>query len=179
MKGVAGLKRDKTRPSRVRPLPRETRLKVIAKPEENDEILDLCFNHCPGQQLHMTLGMGIRQMHEDGLDFVDRTMIKKLSMEFYWKRKPYNPRDIDVILPNGERHRQLCFETVPWDDINQFQTTRERWYSYNKESPHEAVQNSGSSHRSEWLLFMNSTRAFACAAKVGSPPLLFFAGVAN
>ena len=30
--GVAGLRRDKTRPSRVPPLPRETRLKVIAKP---------------------------------------------------------------------------------------------------------------------------------------------------
>ena len=29
--GVAGLKRDKTRPSRVPPLPMETRLKVIAK----------------------------------------------------------------------------------------------------------------------------------------------------
>ncbi len=29
--GVGGLKRDKTRPSRVPPLPRETRLKVIAK----------------------------------------------------------------------------------------------------------------------------------------------------
>ena len=29
--GVSGLKRDKTRPSRVPPLPRETRLKVIAK----------------------------------------------------------------------------------------------------------------------------------------------------
>lgn len=29
--GIAGLKRDKTRPSRVPPLPRETRLKVIAK----------------------------------------------------------------------------------------------------------------------------------------------------
>ncbi|WP_223428944.1 helix-turn-helix domain-containing protein [Tateyamaria pelophila] len=29
--GVAGLKRDKTRPSRVPPLPLETRLKVIAK----------------------------------------------------------------------------------------------------------------------------------------------------
>ena len=30
-KGVAGLRRDKTRPSRVPPLPREMRLKVIAK----------------------------------------------------------------------------------------------------------------------------------------------------
>lgn len=29
--GVAGLRRDKTRPSRVPPLPRETRLKVIAR----------------------------------------------------------------------------------------------------------------------------------------------------
>ena len=29
--GAGGLKRDKTRPSRVPPLPRETRLKVIAK----------------------------------------------------------------------------------------------------------------------------------------------------
>jgi len=29
--GMDGLKRDKTRPSRVPPLPRETRLKVIAK----------------------------------------------------------------------------------------------------------------------------------------------------
>ena len=29
--GVAGLKRDKTRPSRVPPLPMETRLKVITK----------------------------------------------------------------------------------------------------------------------------------------------------
>lgn len=29
--GVAGLKRDRTRPSRVPPLPMETRLKVIAK----------------------------------------------------------------------------------------------------------------------------------------------------
>jgi transposase len=32
--GVDGLKRDKTRPSRVPPLPRETRLKVIAKTVE-------------------------------------------------------------------------------------------------------------------------------------------------
>ena len=30
--GVPGLRRDKTRPSRVPPLPRETRLKVIARP---------------------------------------------------------------------------------------------------------------------------------------------------
>ncbi|WP_163312351.1 helix-turn-helix domain-containing protein, partial [Enterobacter cloacae] len=29
--GVAGLRRDKTRPSRVPPLPREIRLKVIAR----------------------------------------------------------------------------------------------------------------------------------------------------
>ncbi|WP_420542253.1 helix-turn-helix domain-containing protein [Sediminimonas qiaohouensis] len=51
--GVPGLKRDKTRPSRVPPLPREVRLKVIAKTVQetppNTPLNQETENHDPNQ----------------------------------------------------------------------------------------------------------------------------------
>ena len=39
----------------------------------------------------MKLGLSIRDMYELGADFVDLEMVKVLSMEFDWKRRPTNP----------------------------------------------------------------------------------------
>ena len=54
--GVAGLKRDKTRPSRVPPLPTATRLKVIAK-----TVQKTAPNASPCSRAPMAEAMGIRR----------------------------------------------------------------------------------------------------------------------
>lgn len=52
--GIAGLKRDKTRPSRVPPLPRETRLKVIAKTVQE---VPLNATHCSRSLMAEAVGI--------------------------------------------------------------------------------------------------------------------------
>ena len=60
----------------------------LSKAGENEQIVRLFFDRQPEDKLSMTLGAGIREMYEQGIDFVDKEMERALSMELDWKRKP-------------------------------------------------------------------------------------------
>jgi len=107
----------------------------MSKAEQNKEIIELYFNREPGQVMEITLGSGIREMYEEGTDFVDKEMVKKLSMEFDWKRRPIDPRDKKITLSNGNEHTHLSFETLPWISVQQFNLTRVIWQQYQKSAP--------------------------------------------
>lgn len=109
---------------------------LLSKAQENDEIVKLFFERKPTDTLVVTLGSGIREMYEEGMDFVDKTMTKRLSMEFDWKRKPKFVGETELNFNDSEGSRHLFFSTKPWDDLNQFQIVRTLWESYNKDSYH-------------------------------------------
>ncbi|WP_411351594.1 DNA polymerase [Leisingera aquaemixtae] len=109
---------------------------MLSKAEQNDKIVDLFFDRKPTDTLTVTMGAGIREMYEQGMDFVDKTMTKRLSMEFDWKRKPKAAGEVTVTTDGGQSRTHLAFSTQPWDTVDQFNTTRDIWADYNKQTPH-------------------------------------------
>ena len=108
----------------------------LSKTEQNDKIVDLFLDRKPSDTMLVTLGAGIREMYVNGMDFVDKEMTKRLSMEFDWKRKPDTAGDVTVTNGNGESRSHLAFSTQPWDTVDQFNTTRSIWSDYNKQAGH-------------------------------------------
>ncbi|MGR3761724.1 DNA polymerase [Roseobacteraceae bacterium NS-SX3] len=109
---------------------------VLSKPEQNAEITRLFFERKPADTMTVTMGAGIREMYEQGMDFVDKTMTKRLSMEFDWKRRPAQAGNVPASYGSGGMCDHLAFSTRAWDSVDQFNTVREIWSEYNKQSPH-------------------------------------------
>ncbi|WP_170765312.1 DNA polymerase [Ruegeria lacuscaerulensis] len=109
---------------------------ILSKAEQNGKIVDLFFDRKPTDTMTVTMGAGIREMYEQGMDFVDKTMTKRLSMEFDWKRRPETAGDIAVTTEGGLSRTHLAFSTKPWDTVDQFNTTRDIWSDYNKQTAH-------------------------------------------
>ena len=110
--------------------------RTLSKGEQNDEIIRLFLDRKPTDTLTATLGAGIREMYEQGMDFVDKDVIKRLSMEFDWKRRPVKAGDVDVLLDGSETASHLAFSTAPWESDEQFYKVRELWERYNKDEHH-------------------------------------------
>lgn len=109
---------------------------VLSKKEQNAEILRLFFERDPADKMDVTLGAGIREMYVNGSDFVDRTMTKRLSMEFDWKRRPFEAGDMSVQIDGQNAFQHLALSTQPWESVDQFNTVRSIWSEYNKQSLH-------------------------------------------
>lgn len=108
----------------------------MSKAEQNNKIVDLFFDRKPTDTMTVTMGAGIREMYEQGIDFVDKEMTKRLSMEFDWKRRPETAGDVTVTSKDGQARSHLAFSTQPWDTVDQFNTTRAIWSDYNKQAGH-------------------------------------------
>ncbi|AHD02289.1 DNA-directed DNA polymerase [Leisingera methylohalidivorans DSM 14336] len=109
---------------------------LLSKSEQNAEITRLFFERKPTDKLLVTMGAGIREMYEQGMDFVDKTMDRRLSMEFDWKRRPAQAGEVSASYGSGKTCKHLAFSTGPWDTVEQFNTVRAIWSQYNKEAPH-------------------------------------------
>lgn len=109
---------------------------VLTKKEQNDKILRLFFGRKPTDTMAVKLGAGIREMYEQGMDFVDKEMTKRLSMEFDWKRRPHSAGEVPVPVEGQQTYDHLAFSTQAWDSVDQFNTVRAIWSDYNKQSPH-------------------------------------------
>ena len=108
----------------------------LSKKQQNDEILRLFFERDPTDKMDVILGAGIREMYEQGSDFVDKLMRKRLSMEFDWKRRPQSAGEVRVPVERQQTYNHLAFSTRPWDSVGQFNTVRAIWSDYNKQAPH-------------------------------------------
>ncbi|SIS53351.1 DNA polymerase [Phaeovulum vinaykumarii] len=107
----------------------------LSKAEQNQEILTKFAGRKPDDILVYSIGSGPKFQYVEGSDFIDIEVVKKLSMEFDWKRRPSEPEDSDVsgtIMP-GDRH--LSFKTIPWDDVRLFNMVRENWGVFRQSSP--------------------------------------------
>tara|TARA_A100001015_G_scaffold314005_1_gene422553 strand:+ start:259 stop:3135 length:2877 start_codon:yes stop_codon:yes gene_type:complete len=109
---------------------------LLTKTEETREINKLFFDRTPNKQMDVKLGLGIRDMYTMGRDFVDRTMIKRLSMEYDWKRKPHYVGEVDINIKDIKCKRHVFFSTNPWESIDHFNKVRMYWEDYNKDKRH-------------------------------------------
>ncbi len=96
--------------------------------KRNDHIVNLFFNRKPTDEIKMKSSVGVREMVNFDTDLVDKTRVKRLSMEFDWKRRPKAVRYID-------HYNHIAFSTNPWDTIEEFKVMRNIWESFAIETP--------------------------------------------
>ena len=109
---------------------------IFSKQEQNEEIIRLFLDRRPTDTMTVTQGAGIREMYEQGMDFVDKELTKRLSMEFDWKRKPDMASDFNIANGDDEHCQHLAFSTGPWHSVEQFNTVRSIWEDYNRDTNH-------------------------------------------
>jgi hypothetical protein len=105
---------------------------ILVKDEQNTEIVKMFLNRSPTDEMEMEIGMGIRDMWVYGNDFVDRTLTRRLSMEFDWKRRPVEIGERKICV-DGKYYSHVWFTTKPWDSLHDFLTIREVWDKFNRE----------------------------------------------
>lgn len=94
--------------------------------QQNEQIVNLFLNRTPDCMVHVVGSVGMREIMTFDADFVQKSIAKRLSMEFDWKRMPSS-----VSTDPSTGH--LVFNTVPWRTINQFQMIRDSWDEYVKD----------------------------------------------
>lgn len=96
--------------------------------EQNAEILRYFFDRSPTTQIQIEGKTGLRDMVEQGADFVDKLIVKRLNMEFDWKRRP-------VGCTQSAEHGHVAFSTEPWSTVEQFVMMRNTFDDYQAGSP--------------------------------------------
>jgi hypothetical protein len=91
--------------------------------DRNAEIVGYFFGRTPEQTLTVKSKVGIREMVQYDADFVDKEIVRRLSMEYDWKCRP-----IGVGWSVSFNH--IFFSTEPWDTVHQFDRVRELWEDY-------------------------------------------------
>ncbi len=98
--------------------------------QENTFVAELFLNRYPEQTIQYTSGIGLKDMVRYEADFVSRSVTKRLSMEYDWKRRPLNSTDRSVEF-NGTTYTHLSFDTEPLTDDVEFRNLRDAWDKYN------------------------------------------------
>ena len=102
----------------------------VSGPEaQSKHVCDLFLNRVPGDLNHGTVFTGIRDIIEFDADLVSLETVKRLSMEFDWKRRPHSVG----AHPKFQDH--VIFSTRPWTNVEQFNTIREQWVEVQKKTP--------------------------------------------
>lgn len=95
---------------------------------ENSEIVRLFLNRSPDDQVTLRLKTGIRDIVTFDADLVDKSLTKRLSMEFDWKRKPRS-----AVQSTTPEH--VVFSTDPWTTVDEFILMRQYWEEFAIQTP--------------------------------------------
>ncbi len=89
----------------------------------NDNIVKMFLGRQPDDEIPLKVKTGVRDIIEFDADLVEKSLSKRLNMEFDWKRKPSAAwQDSD---PN-----HVAFSTDPWQSIDEFVRVRDYWAAY-------------------------------------------------
>ncbi len=97
------------------------------KTEQNDWMVSLFQNRTAKSKLDVQLLRCLPEIHKHGGDLVGKTITRRVSMEYDWKRRPIHPCLRHI---NGTPH--LYFDTFPWACLGDFLRCREKWEAFRK-----------------------------------------------
>jgi len=106
--------------------------------DENEKIVKYFFNREWNHKLLYKNLSGIREMTEYKIDLVDKPVMRNLSMEFDWKRKPSFTKDVKVDFHNKE-YSHIYMETIPWKSIEDFSQLKDNLERFNSNNVKERV----------------------------------------
>ncbi len=91
----------------------------------NAWIVDQFVNRTPQSKNSLTVLRSLPDIWRNGGDLVPKEIVRRLSMEYDWKRRPVNPATRPIA---GIPH--LFFDTVPWRSADEFSRCRQKWKEY-------------------------------------------------
>jgi hypothetical protein len=94
---------------------------------QNAFVVELFLKRTPADVILMKIKTGIRDIVEFDADLVDKSVEKRLSMEFDWKRKPFAVRQ-------AADPAHIAFSTSPWETVDEFMRMRDYWETFNNQS---------------------------------------------
>jgi hypothetical protein len=100
--------------------------------KDNEYVVDLFFNRKPDHMIKMDIKTSMRDIVLQGSDFVSKSLEKRLSMEFDWKRCP-------LSVTESKQHKHVVFSTNPWRSFDEFQSIREIWDQFTNDG-HRCVK---------------------------------------
>lgn len=96
--------------------------------EQNDEVLKYFFDRTPETEIDIEAKTGLRDMVEYEADLVEKLIVKRLNMEYDWKRRP-------VRFIDSKQYNHLAFSTEPWSNVEQFVLMRDVFDRFQKGTP--------------------------------------------
>ncbi len=91
--------------------------------EQNEYIVELFFSRTGNQLVVVDTNTSLRDMVLYHADLVKKTSVRRLNMEYDFKRRPYSVSDSAVRF-NNKNYEHIVFSTRPWDTVEQFKTMR-------------------------------------------------------
>ena len=82
----------------------------------------------PESIIRMKVMTGVRDMVKYDADLVEKSLVKRLNMEFDWKRRPQSVKQ--ASFPD-----HVAFSTRPWETVDQFMIMRQYWENFAIHSP--------------------------------------------
>jgi len=100
------------------------------KGEQNDWIIDQFIHRTPDSKNTISVLRSLPDIYRNGGDLVATELVRRLSMEFDWKRRPTS---VGMRPIRGKDH--LYFETAPWTSKKEFDECRAKWEQYQSTGP--------------------------------------------
>ena len=97
--------------------------------QQSAHVAQLFFKRTPSDTVISSSFTGIRDMIFYDADLVNVSVIKRLSMEFDWKRRPH------ALGNHAGYYGHLVFSTAAWKTVQEFQQVRELWTEFQKRKP--------------------------------------------
>ena len=95
------------------------------KAQHNDWIVDTFITRNADTKQTVTTLRSLPDIWKHGGDLVPKEIVRRVSMDFDWKRRPVNPSTRPI---RGIEH--VYFDTVPWRTVDEFQRCREAWEQF-------------------------------------------------
>lgn len=95
------------------------------KAQHNAWIVDTFINRTADSKQTITTLRNLPEIWKQGGDLTRKEIVRRINMDFDWKRRPVNSSTRPI---HGTEH--LCFETVPWRSVVEFQACRDQWEQF-------------------------------------------------
>lgn len=91
--------------------------------EQNEYIVELFFTRTGDQTVIVDTNTSLRDMVLYHADLVKKTSVRRLNMEYDFKRRPYSVANVTINF-NGKNYYHVAFSTRPWNTVEEFRTMR-------------------------------------------------------
>ena len=123
--------------------------------QQNIEIVEKFINRAPDDKVIFRPFISIKDQLRFDHDNVEYLLERVLSMEFDWKRRVVSATDHQFEF-DGSTHNHLCFNTAPWQTVDQFRQMRDLWDEYKKGAQQKIVNLKSLEDLAQFIQFVNS-----------------------